>query len=50
MLRSMDKVTSTTARTPILKVFRLVARKAIVFAFSGRNGVGKTTLMRRSWG
>ena len=48
-LLAMDRVTSYYGKTPILKDFSLQLEQGKCLCVLGRNGVGKTTLMRPSW-
>jgi urea transport system ATP-binding protein len=50
MLLSMDKVTSYYGKTPILKDFSFGLEQGKCLCVLGRNGVGKTTLMRTIMG
>jgi urea transport system ATP-binding protein len=50
MLLSMDRVTSYYGKTPILKDFSFGLEKGKCLCVLGRNGVGKTTLMRTIMG
>jgi urea transport system ATP-binding protein len=50
MLLSMDKVTSYFGKTPILKDFSFGLEQGKCLCVLGRNGVGKTTLMRTIMG
>ena len=50
MLLSMDKVTSYYGKTPILKDFSFGLDEGKCLCVLGRNGVGKTTLMRTIMG
>jgi urea transport system ATP-binding protein len=50
MLLSMDKVTSYYGKTPILKDFSFGLEEGNCLCVLGRNGVGKTTLMRTIMG
>jgi urea transport system ATP-binding protein len=50
MLLGMDKVTSYYGKTPILKDFSFSLPKGQCLCVLGRNGVGKTTLMRTIMG
>ena len=50
MLLSMDRVTSYYGKTPILKDFSFGLDKGKCLCVLGRNGVGKTTLMRTIMG
>ncbi len=50
MLLSMDRVTSYYGKTPILKDFSFGIDEGKCVCVLGRNGVGKTTLMRTIMG
>jgi urea transport system ATP-binding protein len=50
MLLSMDRVTSYYGKTPILKDFSFGLDEGNCLCVLGRNGVGKTTLMRTIMG
>jgi urea transport system ATP-binding protein len=50
MLLSMDRVTSYYGKTPILKDFSFGLEQGKCLCVLGRNGVGKTTLMRTIMG
>lgn len=50
MLMTMDRVTSYYGKTPILKDFSFDLPKGECLCVLGRNGVGKTTLMRTIMG
>jgi urea transport system ATP-binding protein len=50
MLLSMDRVTSYYGKTPILKDFSFGLDEGKCLCVLGRNGVGKTTLMRTIMG
>ena len=50
MLLSMQNVTSYYGKTPILKDFSFGVKKGQCLCVLGRNGVGKTTLMRTIMG
>ncbi|KIZ47643.1 MULTISPECIES: urea ABC transporter ATP-binding subunit UrtE [Rhodopseudomonas] len=50
MLLSMDNVTSYYGKTPILKDFSFGLEQGKCLCVLGRNGVGKTTLMRTIMG
>jgi urea transport system ATP-binding protein len=50
MLLSMDRVTSYYGKTPILKDFSFGLEEGKCLCVLGRNGVGKTTLMRTIMG
>ncbi|HTV31394.1 MAG TPA: urea ABC transporter ATP-binding subunit UrtE [Xanthobacteraceae bacterium] len=50
MLLSMDRVTSYYGKTPVLKGFSFSIEKGECLCVLGRNGVGKTTLMRTIMG
>jgi urea transport system ATP-binding protein len=50
MLLSMNKVTSYYGKTPILKDFSFGLEQGKCLCVLGRNGVGKTTLMRTIMG
>jgi urea transport system ATP-binding protein len=50
MLLGMEKVTSYYGKTPILKDFSFAVPKGQCLCVLGRNGVGKTTLMRTIMG
>lgn len=50
MLLAMDQVTSYYGKTPILKNFGLGLKEGKCLCVLGRNGVGKTTLMRTIMG
>ena len=50
MLLSMDRVTSYYGKTPILKDFSFGIEEGKFLCVLGRNGVGKTTLMRTIMG
>ena len=49
-LLSMDKVTSYYGKTPILKDFSFEIEQGTCLCVLGRNGVGKTTMMRTIMG
>jgi urea transport system ATP-binding protein len=49
-LLSMDRVTSYYGKTPILKDFSFELKQGKCLCVLGRNGVGKTTLMRTIMG
>src|SRR5882757_6201439 len=49
-LLAMDRVTSYYGKTPILKDFNLELQQGKCLCVLGRNGVGKTTLMRTIMG
>jgi urea transport system ATP-binding protein len=49
-LLSMDKVTSYYGKTPILKDFSFEIERGTCLCVLGRNGVGKTTMMRTIMG
>jgi urea transport system ATP-binding protein len=50
MLLSMDRVTSYYGKTPILKDFSFGLEQGKCLCVLGRNGVGKTTMMRTIMG
>ena len=50
MLLSMDRVTSYYGKTPVLKGFSFGIEEGECLCVLGRNGVGKTTLMRTIMG